>query len=293
MQRKKKPQIGFHIIGVLIVAVCVIPFLLVVSASLTKPIDLVDYGFRLIPLRVDWSAYEAIFENPELILRSYLVTIVATVGTVVGGLFVMSAGAYTLARPNCVFRKGLTFYFFFTMLFSGGLVPYYILITRYLKLRNTITVMIVPSLVNVYYLLMIRTFMQKLPSSLFESAKIDGASEMRIFFKIALPLSTPSLATVGFFTAMAKWNDWTTGLYFIDDRKLYPLQFLLQTIQKDIQSLLMLLNMGVNTGMSAADVPGDNLLMAMAVVAVGPMLVIFPLFQKYFVQGLTLGAVKG
>lgn len=293
MQRKKKPQIGLHIIGILVVAACVIPFLLVVSASLTKPIDLVDYGFRLIPVKVDWSAYKAIFENPELILRSYLVTIIATVGTLVGGLLVMSAGAYTLSRPNCIFRRGLAFYFFFTMLFSGGLVPYYILITKYLKLRNTITVMIVPSLVNVYYMLMIRTFMQKLPVSLFESAKIDGASEFRIYWQIALPLSTPSLATVGFFTAMAKWNDWTTGLYFIDDRNLYPLQFLLQTIQKDIQSLLMLLNMGVNVGMSAADVPGDNLLMAMAVVAVGPMLVIFPLFQKYFVQGLTLGAVKG
>ena len=295
MAKKQRPQILLHTIGIFYVLICILPFLIVLSASFTSPLDLNDYGYRIFPVRIDTSAYEAIFKTPDVILRAYGVTILVTVATVLVGLFVMSAAAYPLARKNCRFRRALSFYFFFTMLFSGGLVPSYIWITQGLHLKNTIWIMILPSLVNVFHVIMIRTFMQKLPESLYESAKIDGASEIRIYFQIALPLSVPVLATVAFFNALAKWNDWSTALYYIDDKNLYPLQYLLYTIQKNIQALLTQMNLANHAGGSfdPGKIPGENLLMAMAVVATGPMLVIFPFFQKYFVSGLTVGAVKG
>jgi len=295
MKKKQKPQILLHSIGLIYVIICVVPFLIVFSASLTHPFELSQHGYGFWPEKVDLTAYNAIFRNPETIIRSYVVTIFVTVATVFFGLLFMSMAGFTLARNNCSFRRPLAFYFFFTMLFSGGLVPSYIWITQYLKLNDTLWVMIVPSLINVFHMFMIRTFFQKLPASLYESVKIDGANEFRIHFSIALPLSLPVLATVAFFNTMSKWNDWSTGLYYISDRNLYPLQYLLYTIQKDIQSLLAAMDFNASgmAGVSLKDVPGENLLMAMVVVAGGPMLVVFPLFQKYFVSGLTIGSVKG
>lgn len=295
MNIRRKPQIMLHTIGIIYSIACVIPFLIVMTASLTNPLELSQKGYSLWPDKVDLNAYTTIFEHPLTILRSYGVTIFVTVMTVVLGLIFMSMVAFTLARQNCVFRRPLSFFFYFTMLFSGGLVPSYIWITQYLKLQDTYWVMIIPSLINVFHVFMIRTFFQKLSPSLYESAKIDGASEFTIYFKIALPLSTPVLATVAFFNAMGKWNDWSTGLYYLNDAKMYPLQFLLYKIQKDIQTLLIAMDFST-TGMGAIpleDIPGENLLMAMAVVATGPMLIVFPYFQKYFVSGLTVGAVKG
>lgn len=295
MTKKKKPQILLHTAGLIYCILCLIPFVIVLSASFTKPADLSTFGYSLFPREVDYSAYKTIFQHPEVILRAYGVTILVTVSTVLLGLLFMACAAYTLSRDNCRFRRPLSFYFFFTMLFSGGLVPSYIWTTQGLHLKNTILVLIVPSLIHVFHVIMIRTFMQRLPDSLFESAKIDGASEFRICFQIALPLSVPVLSTVAFFNAMDKWNDWSTPLYYIDDKNLYPLQYLLYTIQKNIQVLLSqmeLLSSGTSS-LNPAEMPGENLLMAMAVVAIGPMLVIFPYFQRYFVQGLTVGAVKG
>lgn len=295
MSGRPRPQILLYGIGSLYSLLCLIPFVIVMSASLSRPIDLSKGGYRLVPRQVDWSAYRAIFEHPAVIVRAYGVTIAVTAATVVLGLLFMACAAYTLSRHNCRFRRPLSFYFFFTMLFSGGLVPSYIWTTQGLHLKDNVLVLIVPSLIHVFYLIMIRTFMQRLPDSLFESAKMDGASEFRICFQIALPLSVPVLSTVAFFSAMDKWNDWSTPLYYIDDKNLYPLQYLLYTIQKNIQALLSqmeLLSSG-GSSLNPADIPGENLLMAMAVVAIGPMLVIFPFFQRYFVQGLTVGAVKG
>lgn len=295
MKIRQKPQIMLHTIGIIYSVACVIPFLIVMTASLTNPLELSQKGYSFWPDVVDLNAYITIFEHPATIIRSYGVTIFVTTATVILGLIFMSMVAFTLARQNCVFRRPLSFFFYFTMLFSGGLVPSYIWITQYLKLQDTYWVMIIPSLINVFHVFMIRTFFQKLSPSLYESAKIDGASEFTIYFKIALPLSTPVLATVAFFNAMGKWNDWSTGLYYLNDAKMYPLQFLLYKIQKDIQTLLIAMDFST-TGMGAIpleDIPGENLLMAMAVVATGPMLVVFPFFQKYFVSGLTVGAVKG
>lgn len=291
--RKERPQVIINVIGVLYCIVCLIPFILVVSASFTNEFALSENGFRLIPSQFDLTAYTYIFNRPGKILRSYAVTIIVTVSSMVLGVLVMSMMAFALARDNFKFRKVLSFFVFFTMLFSGGTVPLYILITQVLNWRDTFYVMIIPSLVQAFHVIMIRTFFQQLPSPLFESAKIDGASEFVIFFKIAIPLSIPVLATVAFFTAMAKWNDWGTGLLYITKENMEPLQYMLYRIEKNVQALLMALGHGTGISIDIRTVPGQNLLMAMAVVASGPMLVVFPFFQKYFVSGLTMGAVKG
>lgn len=295
MKRGKRPQILLHTIAIVYSIACIIPFIIVLSASFTHPLELSQKGYSIWPDQIDLNAYKTIFKHPETIIRSYGVTIFVTFTTVFFGLLFMSMAAFALARNNCSFRRNLSFFFYFTMLFSGGLVPTYIWITQYLKLQDTYWVMIIPSLINVFHIFMMRTFFQKLSPSLYESAKIDGATEFHIYFRIALPLSLPVLATVAFFNTLGKWNDWTTGLYYLNESKLYPLQYLLYQIQKNIQTLLTAMNY-TTTGMGGiaiGDVPGENLLMAMAVVASGPVLFVFPFFQKYFVAGLTVGAVKG
>ena len=293
MTARKKSQIPLHFLSICFTAICLIPFILVVSASLTNEYALNDHGYALWPTQLDLTAYRFIFNQPRRILNAYLVTIFVTAATTALGTLCMTMIAYPLSRSNCRFRRVLSFYVFFTMLFSGGLVPLYILITQVLRWKNTLAVMIVPSLVNAFYVIMIRTFIQKLPEAMFESAKIDGAGEFTIFARIALPLSVPVLATVAFFTAMAKWNDWQTGLLYITNESMEPLQYMLYRIEKSIQALLMALGNGSGIDVDVRSIPGQNLLMAMAVVAVGPMLFIFPFFQKYFVSGLTVGAVKG
>ena len=289
----KKPQWIAHSIAILFSILCIIPFLIVISSSLTNEFALNEHGYQLWPTFFDTTAYQYIFRNPRTIVNSYGVTILVTVATTVLGVLFMAMIAYPLSRRNCKFRRFLSFYIFFTMLFSGGLVPGYILTTQYLHLKDNILVMIVPSLVNAFHVIMIRTFFQRLPGSLFESAKIDGASEFRIFFSIAMPLSVPVLASVAFFTAMGKWSDWYTAMLYINKEELVPLQYLLYRIQNNLQVLLSAMTNVTGITINPRDLPGNNLIMAMAVVASGPMLFVFPFFQKYFVQGLTMGAVKG
>lgn len=293
LKKKKSPQWIAHSIALIYSALCIIPFLIVIGSSLTNEFALNEYGYRIWPSVFDTTAYGYIFRNPEIVLRSYGVTILTTVLTVVFGVLFMAMIAYPLARESCKFRRVLSFYIFFTMLFSGGLVPSYIMVTQVLRLKNTIAVLVLPSLINAFYVIMIRTFFQKLPSSLYEAAKIDGANEFRIFFKIALPLSIPVLASVAFFTAMGKWNDWYTALLYIDKETLYPLQYLLYRIQSNVQTLLTAMSNSIGIDIDSRDIPNNNLVMAMVVVAAGPMMFVFPFFQKYFVQGLTVGAVKG
>lgn len=291
-KKKQKPQWILHIIGILYAAVCIIPFIIVVSASFTNEFALNENGYQIWPTEFDTTAYEYALKNLVGILRAYGVSIFTTVVTTVLGVLFMSMVSYAISRKNCRFRKPLSFYIFFTMLFSGGLVPSYILITQYLNLKDNIWVLILPSLINPFFIIMIRTFFQKLPDSLFEAAKIDGCSEIKIFFKIALPLSVPVLASVAFFTAMGKWNDWYTPMLYINEETLIPLQYLLYRIQNNVQVLLNAMSTGAGVTIDPHDLPGDNLIMAMAVIAAGPMMFVFPFFQKYFIQGLTVGAVK-
>ncbi len=272
-----------------------LPFLLVVSVSFSNEEAILKSGYSLLPTMFDLTAYKYVLNNPMQLIDSYKVTAFASIFATFFGVLFMALIAYPLSRQNFIIRKQLTFYIFFTMLFGGGLIPTYILITQYLGMGDTIWVYIFPTLVNAWYIIILRTFFQGLPSSLVESAKIDGASEFTIFFKIIMPLSKPVLATIALLMLLAKWNDWFTSLIYIRSKELYTLQFLLQRILRDAQFVKdMTRDIPVGIDIRAMnDSPIETMKFAMCIIAAGPMLVVFPFFQKYFTRGLTVGAVKG
>ncbi|WP_312370183.1 carbohydrate ABC transporter permease [Lachnoclostridium sp.] len=291
-KKKDATSIWVHLFFILFGVLCIVPFMIIISASLSGEMDLAMNGFSILPRKVDFTAYAYLFKNPKIIINSYVVTIIITVvGTFLGVLF-MSMAAYCLARSNFRFKKALTFFIFFPTLFSGGLVPSYIINTQYLHLTNTLWALILPTLINVFHVIMLRTFFKQLPEALFEAAKIDGASEYHIFFKIALKLSKPVIATVAFLSALSKWNEWYNAMLYIRKDELVPLQYLLQRMMMNIRALLDAMQ-NAPVMVNIHDLPGENLRMAMLVVAIGPMLFIFPFFQKYFTKGMTVGAVKG
>jgi len=273
----------------------IIPFLYVISASLTEESVLLEQGFKLIPTKIDFSAYKAAFINPTQIMQAYGVTIFTSfLGTFLA-TFVMALCAYPLSRKNYALGKVTTFIIFFTMLFSGGLIPSYIINTQMLGLYDNVWVYIFPGLVNAFQIIVFRTFFQGLPESLPESAKIDGASELRIFFQIILPLSKPVVATIALLQLLDKWNNWFTSLIYIKNEDLFTLQYLLQKILRDAEFMKNMMMMGGQQGVdfNTFAMPTESLKFALCIIATGPMLFLFPFFQKYFSKGLTVGAVKG
>lgn len=294
MNSKKRSAITKLVLnGILgVFAVCIIiPLLYIIAVSLTNDGDLMEYGYRLIPKKISLDAYSYILKSPKMILNAYKVTIFVTVIGTLLSLLITAMLAYSISRKDYRYRKITSFIVYFTMLFNGGLVPWYILISQYLGMRDKIWVLIVPYLINAWYVLLMKGFMQSLPMEMFESAKVDGASEYRIFFQIVLPLSKPGLATVGLFISLAYWNDWWLSLLFINDNKLIPIQSMLNKIMSNISFLSSGLATSVNIDVS--QFPNESARMAMCALAAGPMLFVFPFFQKYFVKGLTVGSVKG
>lgn len=290
--KRNKENIFINIILLILSLCCIIPLWLIISISLSAEKDIVDHGYMFFPKVFDITAYNFVLRNPRQLIDSYIVTTLASfVGTAIS-VVVMVLVAYSLSRQTFIARKQVTFYLFFTMLFSGGLVPSYILITQYLKLNNSFWVYIFPHLVSPWHIFLLRTFFQKQPIALVESAKIDGASEFRILFQIVAPISKPVIATVSLLGLLTRWNDWMTSLLYINDDNLVTLQYLLQRMMNDIQLITQNLDM-VNIEIDFANLPSESARMAMAVLAAGPMLCIFPFFQKYFTKGLTVGAVKG
>lgn len=285
-------QIALIIFFIIVSLLIIFPFVLLVSVSLSNEKDIVTYGYSLWPRHLDLSAYRYIFKNPVKILDAYKVTAFFSVVSMVLSVLLMAMIAYPLSRRNLKGRRALSFYLYFTMLFSGGMVPSYILITRYLHLGNNILVYIIPGLIVPWYVFMIRTFFQGLPEEIIESAAIDGAEEYTIFFRIMLPLSKPVLATVALFVFLNKWNDWMNSMLYIDDPELFSLQYLLQKIMSDVE-LLEKNAQNANMIQQVTEIPSETVRMAMAVVVAGPALLVFPFFQKYFVKGITVGSVKG
>ncbi len=284
-------QLLLHLFFIILCITYIVPFVLVISISISSEDAIRQFGYRIIPKAIDFAAYREIFRNPGQLLDSYKVTIIFTALTTILGVFVMTLMAYPLSRPNYKFKKILTFYIFFTMLFGGGLVPSYIINSTYLHLDNTIWIYILPSLVSAWNIIIIRTFFQGLPEGLVEAAKIDGASEIYTYFKIILPLSTPVIATIAFFVVIAKWNDWNTALIYVREPRLYSLQYMLQKILREADFVN---NIAKEGGMfQDYEIPTESMRYAMAMLAAGPMLIVFPFFQKYFASGLTVGAIKG
>lgn len=290
-KRNRFQQIFLYTLFAIMCLLIVFPFWLLISASLSDSAAIANKGYQLWPNPFDFSAYKYVFKNPGQILRGYGVTITYSVIKMILGVLFMSMIAYPLTRDNLKGRRFINFYLYFTMLFSGGLVPTYIITTKVLHLDNSLWVYILPLIINPWYVFMIRTFFKGIPYEIVESATIDGASEYTIFFTMILPLSKPVLATIALFMFLEGWNDWNTALLYITDSKLFSLQYLLQAIMENINMLKQ--NQMAASMTNLKDVPSESIRMAMAVVAAGPALIVFPFFQKYFVKGMTVGAVKG
>ena len=284
-------QFIFNIIFVICSIACIIPVITVLSVSFSNESDIYQYGYRIIIKEFTTLAYEYLFKNPEQIINSYLVTTFVSFVGMFLSLLVMSAMAYPLSRLDFRFRNKISFFLFFTMLFSGGMVPWYMVVSG-LHINNTLLVLILPYLVNPWYIFLLRTFMQSISKEIVESAYIDGAREWRIFLTIILPLSKPGLASVGIFVLLAYWNDWWLAMMFITKDNLLPLQYLLARIMANIQFLTENIS-NMPSGVNRSEIPGETIRMAVCVIAAGPMLFIFPFFQKYFTKGLTVGAIKG
>ena len=267
-----------HVVLIVFSLMAVLPFILLISASLTEENAALKYGFGFIPKVFSLAAYKYISYQSKMIIRAYGITIFTTViGTSVG-LTMTSMLGYGLSK-DIPGRRILNFFVVFTMLFNGGLVPTYLVYTKYLHLGNTIWALIIPSLLmNAFHVMLVRNyFSTSIPESLIESAKLDGASEMMIFRAIVLPLSKPI--------------NWTNGLYYLDDTSLYSIQNVLNAINNNIIAINSVSNMGL--AINKSEVPALTARMAIAVIGIVPMLCIYPFFQKYFVKGITIGAVKG
>jgi len=272
---------------------CVLPLLLILAASFSDPVALTLNGYSLIPAKISLKAYEYIFKSPGQLISSYMVTItVTTLGTVFS-LLCTSTLSYVIARRDFKLHGFFSFLILFTLLFNGGMVPSYIIITRYYHLKNTLFALILPYLIIPWHVFLMKGFFADIPTSLIEAAKIDGARETYIFFKIIVPVSKPAFATIGLFCAFTYWNDWWLSLLYIDNARLSSLQFYLYRIMNNIQFLTMALRQGINVNINLADLPDETARMALCILAAGPMLFVFPFFQKHFIRGLTLGSVKG
>lgn len=279
----------------LLALLCLIPFLMVLAGSFSSEEAISANGFSLLPQDFSIEAYKTVFREPMVVVRAYLTTITLTiVGTVVG-LLMQTMTAYVLARKDFEWRNGFSFFFYFTTLFSGGLVPSYILISQTLNLKDNYLALLLPLLFSVYNLLIMKSYITAIPESLIDAAKIDGCGEVRTLFQVVFPLIKPALATVGLFIALAYWNDWYQAMLYIKSETKYPLQYFLFQQVNNIEAYKKLIaNNSVSSAVvSSMSLPTQTLKMALTIVVTGPIILAFPMVQKYFVQGITIGAVKG
>ncbi len=286
-------KVVIHFVLILLSLSCVLAFLIVVGSSFQSQQEIVERGYSLIPKHFSLEAYQSVFKNSTKLLIAYWNTFITTLIGTVAGVWLSATAGYVISRKTYRYRRILAFYIFFTMLFNGGLVPTYILISNWLNLKDTLTVLILPLLCNAWYIILMKGYFSGVPDALIESARLDGANDLFIFIKIVLPISTPVLATIALFYALGYWNEWYYCLLYISEDRLFKLQFLLMNILKNAEFL----NSDLAGAMIAdksqlANIPTLNVRMAMCVLAAGPILVIFPFFQKYFVKGITIGAVK-
>ena len=291
---KRKDRRLFSIIGIPVIVlfsvICLIPFWLIIASSFESESQIIRNGFTLWPREFTLESYKLALENPMSIVRAYAVTIFITVVGTFLSVFVNVMTGYVLSRKDFYHRNQVSYFFFFTTLFSGGLVPWYILIVNYLKLKNSLLAIILPSILSVWYILLVKGFMQGIPHEITESAKIDGAGDFKIFYSLIIPLSKPVVATITLFAALQFWNDWYNCMLFISDNSLYTLQYFLHNL---IQSARMVREMLTDATVEIAAIPIESMKMSLTVIVTGPIIFLYPFIQRYFVSGLTLGAVKG
>lgn len=280
----------FYSIAALAAFACLYPFIQVVVSSFTDELTLVQEGYKLFPSKLSLDAYKTIFANSQ-ILKAYGVTLFITFFGTLLSVFVTAMAAYALSGKNLKYRNLFNSIFYLTMIFSGGLIPTYILITNYLQLQDNILVYILPAAFNVWNMFLLKNFFNEIPSEVIESAKIDGAGEMYIFVKIILPLSLPAIATISLFTALGFWNEWMASVLYINNPDLYSLQYLIVRMVNNISAAQNIGQTGLPPGV--VTVPANTLRLATSIITIGPIILLYPFLQKYFVSGLRVGAVKG
>ena len=270
---------------------CIIPFWLVVASSFSSETAIRRSGFTLWPTDFSTYSYHLIFMSPDQLLGSYAVTILMTaIGTAVG-LFIISMTGYALQRKDFPFRNGISFYIYFTSLFSAGLVPFYYIIVKVYGLKDTYWAVLLPLLMTPWLIILMKNYVKAIPHEITESGKIDGAGDFRIFWSLIIPSMTPALATIGLFLALSYWNEWYYSSLFLGSQVVYrPLQYQLYNI---INKVAAIKNSLAATNIVFNDLPSETLKMATATLATGPIILLYPFVQKYFVAGLTVGAVKG
>lgn len=284
----------FNLLFTIYSLACIVPLLLVIGVSFSEENSIVTGGYNFIPKVFSLEAYKWVFQSGDAIVRAYGLSIMITVLGTLSSVIIIAMFAYVISRKDFKYRNIFSFIVFFTMIFNGGLVPWYMVYTNFLHINNTLLAYIVPSLVNAWYVMIMRTFFQtNVPDSIIESAKIDGAGEFRTFLQIVIPLAKPGLATIALFQTLGFWNDWFLPLMLIDESKLYNLQYILYKTLTAIQYLSQASNVSGGTSQILAKLPSETARMAMCVLAIGPIILAYPFFQKYFIKGLTVGAVKG
>lgn len=293
-QIKKPTNVLFNIILSILSLLSVIPFIFVIIISFTDENMLAMNGYRFIPEKFSLYAYQYIVSAGENIIRSYGVTILVTVLGTLLGLLLTGTYAYALSRKTYAFKKFFTTMITIPMLFSGGMIANYLIVTKVLMLKDTIWALILPLCLNSFNIIVLRTFFKtSIPDAVVESAKIDGASEWRLFFQIVIPMALPGLATIGLFLTLGYWNDWFNAMMYMDSKKWVPLQYLLIQIESSMDWLASNKSMmGVDGIQAAANLPKETIKMAIVVISTLPIIFAYPFFQRYFVNGLTVGAVK-
>ncbi len=280
----------------LLAIITVLPLILVIIISFSSSTSLTYTGYTFFPSEWSVNAYTNLFKTGRALLDSYIITIFYTFTGTVLSLFVTSMYAFVLAQKRLRARRFFAFYAFFTTLFGGGLVPSYILNVRYLHLNDTIWIFLLPGMFGAFNAIILRTFIQTTVSdTLFEAARIDGASDWTVYWRITMPLSKAGLATLGLFSVVGRWNDWFTGLLYIENAKLVPLQTFLQKIQNNLDFLKQNAQLASSMdGLEALkNIPSESTRMAITLLTIFPLLIAYPFFQRYFVKGLTIGSVKG
>lgn len=293
VEKGKKFQIFANALMILISFCSVAPFILLFMSSITDEKSLITYGYSFIPHEISMEAYNYLLSDSTSIFRAYGISIVVTFIGTICNLVITTLYAYPLSRRDLAGRNIFAFFLFFTMLFSGGLVPSYIMWTRTFHIQNTIFAMLIPNLLmNAFNVIMMRTyFNQNIPDAVIEAARIDGANEFRILWSVVVPMAMPIFATLSLLVGLAYWNDWANGLYYINDEELYSVQVLLMNIQRNLDALKQ--NAANGGNVSTANLPSTSVRMAITVMGILPIMIIYPFLQKYFVKGIAIGAVKG
>ena len=286
-------QLVTHVVFAVICLICLYPLALVIGISFSSENAIAIHGFKLIPAQTSLVAYNFVLRESDAIIRAYIITIIVTgLGTVISTLAI-ALYAYPLSRKDFPQRKFFSFFAFFTMLFSGGLVPWYMVCVNLLHLRNNIWALILPYTMNAWYVLIMRTFYKtNVPDSIVESAKMDGAGEYTIFFRIIISLAKPGLATIALFNTIVFWNDWWLPLMLVNDPAWFNLQFLMYRVQVNIQYLSSMAGNTNVAGEILRRLPSRTAQMAMCILSIGPIVLAYPFFQKYFVKGITIGSLK-